>query len=106
MNQLNSTIELKGITYDHTSMSAKLEGYQMKSHLSYWTEMEISFSQLNQILSQLQKNNGAINVYDLIAEERLSADYTQYFLNASRLENPSILITNFQDHPTVRQIRA
>lgn len=89
MNTLAQNIKIQSITYDTISDYASLIGTISKGHLSYDISFITSFSELNVILNQLQSSNNN-DVYDSIIEEKIAADYTQYYLDAKSLSNTFI----------------
>lgn len=105
MNTLAQNINIQSITYDSISDYASLVGTVSKGHLSYDISFITSFSELNTILNQLQSNNN-MDVYDSIIEEKIAADYTQFYLDGKRLENTNISYMIAETTAEYKQIRA
>lgn len=106
MNTLNPSIKINSIVYDTQDRNVLIEAEQRKNHLSFETKFLISFSELNSLLNELQKMNPEVAVNEMFVEEKISQDFTQYYLNAELLSNSRIRSTQyFMDAPK-KQIRA
>jgi len=106
MKNSSTTLRLNTIVYDTHDSNVLIQASSIKNHLSFETEFFVSFSELNDLLNQLQKSNAEVCVSDLFEEERLDEDLTQYFLNAKSLENPIVYVGQYFSNSEKKQIRA
>jgi hypothetical protein len=106
MNRVAQLLKVNTITYDNMDMNVLIQATSLNDHLSFETQLYVSFSELNLILSELQKRNPDKNVSELFVEERLDQHFTQHFLNANVLNNPNILFDTSIFTSTKKQIRA
>lgn len=90
MNTQPATIRIASIIFDNADTKVLIKGETFKGHLSYMSEMFISFTELNTLLNQLQRQNPDISVSDLFNEEYLGNDYFQTVLDAEQLENQQV----------------
>lgn len=86
MKAKSTSIRISSIFFDNTDTKVLIKGETFKNHLSYPSEMFISFNELNVLLNYLQKQNPSVLISDLFVEEALGNDYTQTSLDASALE--------------------
>jgi len=89
MKAKSTSIRISSIFFDNTDTKVLIKGETFKNHLSYPSEMFISFNELNVLLNYLQKHNPSVLISDLFVEEALGYDYTQTSLDANSLENTS-----------------
>lgn len=106
MSNVSTKVKLNTIIYDTMDSNVLIQASSIKNHLSYETEFFVSFSELNDILNQLQKSNSEVCVSDLFEEERLDECLTQYFFKASTLESPIVYIGQYFMNSEKKQIRA
>lgn len=106
MNTYNSKIKISSIVYDTTDANVLINAIAIKKHLSFETQLIVSFSELNRILNQLQKLNPLISVSELFQEERLDQHFSQYFLDGEQLSNSVLIMDHFVLDSVKKQIRA
>ncbi len=106
MNRSAQHLKISAIMYDNMDTNVLIQAISLKEHLSFETEMFVTFSELNFILNELQKRNPETNVSEMFIEERLDERYIQHFLNASLLKNPTILLHQNSFATNKKQIRA
>jgi len=105
MNSINTKVKLNTIIYDTIDSNVLIQGSSIKNHLSYETEFFVSFSELNDIINQLQKSNSEICVSEMFKEERLDEYLTQYLFNATSLKNPILSVGQYFTNSAKKQIR-
>lgn len=106
MNSLSPRISINSITYDTYDSNVLIQAVQEKNHLSFETTFMISFTELNLVINELQKLNPDEVISDLFVEEKLSQDFTQYFLNSRNLANRTVTMNQYLLDSTKKQIRA
>lgn len=106
MNTYNSIMKISSIVYDTCDSNVLINAQTIKNHLSYETQLMVSFSELNRILNQLQKLNPMVTVSDLFEEERLDQQYSQFFMKTDGLNNTTVLVDHFLIDSEKKQIRA
>ena len=106
MNNISTKLKLNTIIYDTIDSNVLIQASSIKNHLSYETAFFVSFSELNDILNQLQKSNSEVCISDLFEEERLDECLTQYFFNANSLENSIVYVGKYFMNSEKKQIRA
>jgi len=106
MNRSNQLLKINAITYDNVDSNVLIQATSLNDHLSYETQLFISFSELNIVLNELQKRNPEKKVSELFIEERLDQYFTQHYLDANTLKNSTILFDRSILSSTKKQIRA
>lgn len=106
MSTYNPKIKISSIVYDTMDANVLVNAVSIKNHLSFETQLIVSFSELNRILNQLQKLNPMISVSELFQEERLDQQFSQYFLDGERLNNNTLMMNHFVLDSAKKQIRA
>lgn len=106
MSTYNPKIKISSIVYDTMDANVLVNAVSIKNHLSFETQLIVSFSELNRILNQLQKLNPMISVSELFQEERLDQQFSQYFLDGERLNNNTLMMNHFVLDLAKKQIRA
>lgn len=86
MNTHATTVRIKSIIFDNTDTKVLIKGETIKNHLSYASEMFISFTELNVLLNYLQQQNPAVLISEILHEECFGEDYFQTVLDAGMLE--------------------
>lgn len=87
MKAKSTSIRISSIFFDNTDTKVLIKGETFKNHLSYPSEMFISFNELNVLLNYLQKQNPSVSISELFQEEALGYEYVQTSMDASALEN-------------------
>ncbi len=87
MNAISTTLRIDSIIFDNTDTKVLIKGETFKNHLSYMSEMFISFSELNVLINRLQQQNPAFNVSEMFTEEYFGSDFYQTSMEAASLEN-------------------
>lgn len=90
MNAQPTTLRIESIIFDNMDTKVLIKGETFKNHLSYMSEMFISFNELNMLLNYLQRQNPEVLVSELFIEECLGEDYFQTFMSTERLQNDLI----------------
>lgn len=90
-----TTLRIESIIFDNVDTKVLIKGETFKNHLSYCSEMFISFADLNLILNDLQQKNPNVNVCELFVEEQIGSDYSQSILDGKQIENTMIDLLNF-----------
>jgi hypothetical protein len=106
MNRAAQLLKINTIMYDNVDMNVLIQATSLNNHLSFETQLYVSFSELNLILSELQKRNPDKNVTEMFIEERLDQQFTQHFLNANALNNSNILFDTSMFASNKKLIRA
>lgn len=87
MNTHSTTVRIGSIIFDNQDTKVLIKGETFKNHLSYASEMFISFSELNLLLNHLQTKNPAVQISEMFEEEEMGGDYSQTTLDAKKLDN-------------------
>lgn len=106
MEAYSTSVKIDSILFDNTETKVLIKGQTIKDHLSYNTELFISFSELNLLLNELQQRNQNVYVTDLFEEELIGNDYYQTHLTTEKLENSIIDLNLFSLASTKKLIRA
>lgn len=106
MNAQPSTLRIESIIFDNTDTKVLIKGETVKNHLSYPSEMFISFNDLNIVLNYLQQQNPGVNVLELFEEENFGGGYLQTVLDAQLLENKAMDLSFFSFGKGKKLIRA
>ena len=106
MQTESTSLRIASILFDNTDTKVLIKGETVKNHLSYPSEMFISFSELNQLMNYLQKENPSVSVSELFIEESMGNDYTQTSLDGYLLENQLVDINLFCNAGSKKLIRA
>jgi hypothetical protein len=105
MNAQPTTIRIESIIFDNTDTKVLIKGETFKNHLSYASEMFISFNELNVLLNHLQVKNPTIVISDLL-EEEFFGEYQQTILDVEQLENSQVNLSFLSSAGTKKLIRA
>lgn len=105
MNTQLTTIRIESIIFDNTDTKVLIKGETFKNHLSYASEMFISFTELNVLLNCLQKKNPSISVSEMLEEERFG-EYCQTILDAEKLEKTMVDLSFLSSKGVKKLIRA
>lgn len=106
MGTISSTLRIETIIFDNVDTKVLIKGEIFKNHLSYSSEMFISFSELNLLLNCIQTLNPSVNVSDLFVEEMYGGNYSQTSFNIKMLENNEIDFAHFSAYSQKKLIRA
>lgn len=106
MSTYNSKIKISSIVYDSSDANVLINAVSIKNHLSFESQLIVSFSELNRLLNQLQKQNPMISVSELFQEERLDQHFSQFFLDGEQINNNTLMIDHFVLDSVKKQIRA
>lgn len=105
MNTSMNQFRIESIHYDNTSTKVLIKGETIKEHLSYRSEMFVSFSDLNIFLNELLRANPDATL-DQITEIEDYGDYCASTIKANVLENTTLNMGNIHLNQTYMQIRA
>lgn len=105
MNTHLTTIKIESIVFDNTDTKVLIKGETFKNHLSYASEMFISFNELNVLMNDLQKKNPLVLISDLLKEESFG-EYHQTILDAEQLENARVNLSFLSSKGAKKLIRA
>lgn len=105
MNTHLTTIRIESIIFDNTDTKVLIKGETFKNHLSYASEMFISFTELNILLNNLQKKNPSAVISEMLEEEHFG-DYHQTTLAAENLENTLVDLSFLSSKGVKKLIRA
>lgn len=106
MNYSETMVRIDSILFDNTDTKVLINGETFKEHLSYQSQLLISFTELNQLLNRLQQLNPEVCVSELFEEERLDEAFTQHYLNARVLNQSMIELNHCLSDTDKKQIRA
>lgn len=106
MKSTNIALKLNSIVYDNIDTTVLVHAVSQRNHLSREMQMLVSFSELNQLISELQRSNPDSSLTDLFLEEKITSSYTQYTFQAESLKNRSISIDQNQILSIRKEIRA
>ena len=106
MNAISTTLRIDSIIFDNTDTKVLIKGETFKNHLSYMSEMFISFSELNVLINRLQQQNPAFNVSEMFTEEYFGCDFYQTTMSATSLENNFIQMDFLSSVAAKKLIRA
>ncbi len=106
MNYSETMVRIDSILFDNTDTKVLINGETFKEHLSYQSQLFISFTELNQLLNRLQQLNPEVRVSELFQEERLDDTFTQHYLDGHVLNNTLIELSHCLSNPDKKQIRA
>lgn len=106
MDTLNQTIRIKEILLITSNNEITIIGTINRDFLHYETEINISSTQLNLIINQLQKSNPDCDISEMFHSRVAENGQLIFFFDSSFLKNSSVeLNTNMQNN-LFRQIRA
>lgn len=96
MNTSSTTLRIESIFFNNMDTKVHIKGEIIKNHLSYNSEMFISFSELNSLLNVLQQQNPTVDINELVVEDELNSGFSQTELNVGMLENTVVLFSKVQ----------
>ena len=105
MKTHSNHFRLESIHYDNTSTKVLIKGETIKDHLSYHSEMFVTFSDLNIVLNELLRENPEHSL-DMLSETEEYGDYSATTLDISQMENVVLNWNNIHLNQTYMQIRA
>ncbi len=106
MDTYSTTVRIESIIFDNMDTKVLIKGETFKDHLSYASEMFISFSELNILLNHLQAQNPSVAISELFEEEEMGGDYSQSVLDAEKLENHLVDLSFLSFGTSKKLIRA
>jgi hypothetical protein len=98
--------ELSSIVYDNIDSTVLVNAISRHDHLSHETQLFVTFSELNRLISDLQRSNPEAPLSELFMEEKIDTSYTQYTFQGECLENRTIYIDSKHLLSVRKEIRA
>ena len=106
MNTTQRIIEIKALLFESNDPEVLVKGTIQKGHMNFETDVIISQSQLNALISQLQKQNNGKEIYDFLSTEKMYNGEVMYTAELSNLENRLVNLAEIFPAESIRQIRA
>jgi len=100
------TMDIQRAIFLSTENEVLLQGNVHKGNLSYETDVVISHTQLNRIMSELQRNNENSNVNDCLDSKEVKPNEWLYFADFSALAQSQITLDSLVHYEEIKQIRA
>lgn len=92
MKSSQIALELNSIVYDNMDTTVLVNAVSHRNHLSHETQLFVSFSELNFIISELQRSNPDDSLSELFLEEKITSSYSQYTFQTNTLQNRTVSI--------------
>ena len=106
MKRFTETMQLKDIIVLSATNEITLSGTVNRDHLHFDTKMNLTSTQLNVLLNQLQKLNPGLEVADLFETIHSANQLKLFLLDGSNLMDSQIDLSVLQEFNTLKQIRA
>ncbi|MCO5259809.1 MAG: hypothetical protein M9916_06665 [Crocinitomicaceae bacterium] len=106
MRTHSTAFNIDTILFDNSDTKVLIKGKTIKQHLSYVSELYVSFSELNLLINELQQKNPGIEVADLFIEDQLTTEYSQTIFESKNLKDSTIDLNIFSMESGKKLIRA
>lgn len=101
-----TAIKVTTIIFDNKDTKVLIKGSIFKNHISYLSELFITFDDLNRLLNYFQQVNPFENINKLMVSEEFSDGYTLSEINAEKLENNRVDLSILSFGGAKKRIRA
>lgn len=102
----NKTIQVETIIFESNDDQVLVKGKMQNGHLAYSSDIIITHSSLNKLLSQIQSNLPNFDLDNYMQAEKLYDDQTLYTIDLKDSYTKQIDLSSIQTSQMIRQIRA
>ncbi len=106
MEATHRTLQINSILFESNDPDVLVKGTVSKGHMTYSTDVLISNSQLNRLISQLQKQNEGLDFAELLSTEKMEENNWLYSADLSGIQDRIIDLDQLSPVAPLRQIRA
>lgn len=100
------TLQINSILFESNDCDVLVKGTVTSGFMTYNTDVLISMTMLNRLISQLQKENISLDFNDLLNSERMDDGQWLYSANLSNLTHRMVDLSDLSPAQPFRQIRA
>lgn len=106
MEAVQKTLQVNAIIFESNDTDVLIKGTVFMGHMAYNTDVLISSSMLNRLISQLQKDNDSLEFNDLLMAEKMDDQQWLYTAKLEAVEHRMIDLSALAPTQSLRQIRA
>lgn len=106
MNYTVKSLNIEEIIYESNDPEVLVKGKMFDGVLSYFSQITISFTQLNALLGKLCAINDSIDLNNLFEEEPLFDGTNMFIANLSKFGNVIVDVDDFDFNAAAKKIRA
>ncbi|OFZ54358.1 MAG: hypothetical protein A3D92_23610 [Bacteroidetes bacterium RIFCSPHIGHO2_02_FULL_44_7] len=106
MKAIQKTLQVNAIIFESNDTDVLVKGTVFMGHMAYNTDVLISSTMLNRLISQLQKDNESLEFNDLLMREKMDDQQWLYTAKLDAVEHRMIDLSALAPAQSLRQIRA
>lgn len=106
METTSKTLQINSILFESGDQDALVKGTVTSGFMTYNTDVLISMSMLNRLISQLQKENESLDFNALLVSEKMEDGQWLYSAQLQDLNHRMIDLGTLSPMQSFRQIRA
>lgn len=106
MEAIQKIVQVNAIIFESNDTDVLIKGTVFMGHMAYNTDVLISSSMLNRLISQLQKENESLEFNDLLTTEKMDDEQWLFTAKLDEVEHRMIDLSALSPAQSLRQIRA
>lgn len=106
METTHKTLQINSIVFESGDQDVLVKGTVTSGVMTYNTDVLISMSMLNLLISQLQKENESLDFNELLVSEKMDEGQWMYSANLHHVHHRMIDLGSLAPSESLRQIRA
>lgn len=106
MEATSKTLQVNTILFESNDTDVLLKGTVVMGHMQYNTDVLISNSMLNRLVSQLQRDNEGFDFAGILESEPMEGNGWMYSAQLNNLEHRMIDLAALSPVSALRQVRA
>lgn len=106
MEATHKTLQINSILFESGDQDVLVKGTVTSGFMTYNTDVLISMSMLNLVISQLQKENESLDFNELLVSEKMDDGQWMYSAHLDHVDHRMIDLGSLAPSQAIRQIRA